>query len=98
MNKKEIAEIKKNFSDDCGFFTVGKVLTAYIDAEKNIVYKDTQLYNIMPSDEAELIMINLKKTLSGIFASMLFLKTSTQRTAHRLFCTNYWTVSCLTMS
>ncbi len=34
MNKKEIAEIKKNFSDDCGFFTVGKVLTAYIDAEK----------------------------------------------------------------
>ena len=22
MNKKEINEIKKNFSDDCGFFTV----------------------------------------------------------------------------
>lgn len=71
MNKKEIAEIKKNFSDDCGFFTVGKVLTAYIDAEKNIVYKDTQLYNIMPSDEAELIIINLKKTLSGTLGKNL---------------------------
>ena len=22
MNKKEISEIKKNFSEDCGFFTV----------------------------------------------------------------------------
>lgn len=71
MNKKEIAEIKKNFSDDCGFFTVGKVLSAFIDSEKNIVYKDTQLYSIMPSDEAELTMINLKKTLSGTLGKNL---------------------------
>lgn len=71
MNKKEIAEIKKNFSDDCGFFTVGKVLSAFIDAEKNIVYKENQLYNTMPSDEAELIMINLKKALSGTLGKNL---------------------------
>lgn len=71
MNKKEIAEIKKNFSDDCGFFTVGKVLSAFIDAEKNIVYKENRLYNLIPADEAELIMINLKKTLSGTLGKNL---------------------------
>ncbi|MGN0633885.1 MAG: DUF4317 domain-containing protein [Oscillospiraceae bacterium] len=71
MNKKEIAEIKKNFSDDCGFFTVGKVLSAFIDAEKNILYKENMLYNIMEQDEAELIMINLKKALSGTLGKNL---------------------------
>lgn len=65
MNKKEIAEIKKVFSDDCGFFTMNHVVSAFVDAEKNIKYKSNRLYNILPSDEAELIMINLKKVLSG---------------------------------
>lgn len=65
MNKKEIAEIKKNFTDDCGFFTVNHVVTAFVDAEKNIKCKTNQLYNIIPQDESELIMINLKKVLSG---------------------------------
>ena len=65
MNKKEIAEIKKNFSDDCGFFTINHVLSAFVDAEKNIKYKSKKLYNTMPSDESELIMIILRKVLSG---------------------------------
>ncbi len=65
MNKKEINEIKKNFSDDCGFFTVNRVITAFVDSEKNIKCKTNQLYNIIPQDESELIMINLKKVLSG---------------------------------
>ncbi|MGN0601470.1 MAG: DUF4317 domain-containing protein [Oscillospiraceae bacterium] len=65
MNKKEIAEIKKNFSDDCGFFTVGHVISAFVDSEKNIKYKSNRLYNTLPAEEAELIMIILKKVLSG---------------------------------
>lgn len=65
MNKKEINEIKKNFSDDCGFFTVNNVVTAFVDAEKNIKCKTNQLYNIIPQEESELIMANLKKVLSG---------------------------------
>ena len=65
MNKKEIAEIKKNFSDDCNFFTINRVVTAFVDAEKNIKCKTSQLYNIMPQDESELILAMLKKTLSG---------------------------------
>lgn len=65
MNIKEIAEIRKNFSDDCGFFTVGHVLSAFVDSEKNIKYKANRLYNTLPAEEAELIMIILKKVLSG---------------------------------
>lgn len=65
MNKKELAEIKKIFSDDCGFFTINHVISAFVDAEKNIKYKSNKLYNSMPQDEAELIMIILKKVLSG---------------------------------
>ncbi len=65
MNKKEINEIKKNFSDDCGFFTVNHVVSAFVDSEKNIKCNTNQLYNIMPAEESELIMINLKKVLSG---------------------------------
>ena len=65
MNKKEINEIKKNFSDDCGFFTVNHVVQAFVDSEKNIKFKSNQLYNTMPADESELIMIILKKVLSG---------------------------------
>ena len=65
MNKKEIAEIRKNFSDDCGFFTVGHVLSAFVDSEKNLKYKSNRLYNTLPAEESELIMIILKKALSG---------------------------------
>lgn len=65
MNKKEINEIKKNFSDDCGFFTINRVITAFVDAEKNIKCKTNQIYYTISQDDAELIVLNLKKVLSG---------------------------------
>ena len=71
MNKKEIAEIKKNFTPDSSFFTMGKVLTALIDPEKNIVYQETALSHLLASEELELIMENLKKTLSGTLGKNL---------------------------
>lgn len=71
MNKKEINEIKKNFNDDCGFFTVNRVITAFVDAEKNIKCRANRLYSIIPQEESEPIMINLKKVLSGKIGSNL---------------------------
>ncbi|WP_294476437.1 DUF4317 family protein, partial [uncultured Ruminococcus sp.] len=35
MNKKEIAEIKKYFSEDSDLLTINRVVTAFVDAEKN---------------------------------------------------------------
>ena len=71
MNKKEISEIKKNFKEDCGFFTVGQVVRAFVDAEKNIKYKSNDLFAVLPQDESEQIMAILKKTLSGTYGKNL---------------------------
>lgn len=71
MNKKEINEIKKNFNDDSGFFTVHRVITAFVDAEKKIKCRTNRLYSIIPQEESEPIMINLKKVLSGKIGSNL---------------------------
>ena len=65
MNKKEINELKKNFSDDCGYFTINNVVSAFVDSEKIIKYKSKDLYSTLSQDESEQIMINLKKVLSG---------------------------------
>ena len=71
MNKKEINEIKKNFSEQCGFFTIGQVVQAFVDAEKNIKYKSNDLFAALPQDESELIMAILKKALSGTYGKNL---------------------------
>ncbi|MBR6101240.1 MAG: DUF4317 domain-containing protein [Ruminococcus sp.] len=71
MNKKEINEIKKNFSESSGFFTVGQVVSALVDSEKNIKYKSNDLFAALPQDESEQIMAILKKTLSGSFGRNL---------------------------
>ncbi len=65
MNKKELAEIKRSFSEGCGFFTLNRVLYAYCDAEKNIRYTESKGYAIMPEDESAVVAETLKKALSG---------------------------------
>ena len=39
MNKKEVSEIKRHFTEDDGFFNIGKVVTAFVYSEKNIKRK-----------------------------------------------------------
>lgn len=65
MNKKEIAEIKKNFSEGSGFLTLNRVLTAYVDPSKNIHGKTVRLHSIIPEDEGAVLMEMMKKVLSG---------------------------------
>ncbi len=65
MNKKEIAEIKKNFTDSSGFFTLNHILTAYVDPQKNILCKDNRLYSLIPEDEGAVMLESLKKILGG---------------------------------
>ena len=48
MNKKETAEIKKNFSDKSGFFIMERILTGFIDAEKNLRYHNITSCITMP--------------------------------------------------
>ncbi|MDR0987511.1 MAG: DUF4317 domain-containing protein [Ruminococcus sp.] len=65
MNKREAAEIRKHFNTDDGLFTVGSVITAYIDAEKKICGKSSRRFISIPEDEGTLLFNTAKKTLSG---------------------------------
>lgn len=64
MNKKEVSEIKKNLSDDSGFFTINSVLTAFIDTDKKVRVCKVRPYTEILSDELEVIRDTLKKVLS----------------------------------
>lgn len=64
MNKKETAEIKKNFSDKSGFFVMERVLTGFIDAEKNVRCQKINSCLAMPAEEHDVYDETLKKVLN----------------------------------
>lgn len=65
MNKKEVTEIKKNFTDSSGLFTLNRIVSTYVDTQKNIRCKDNKLYALIPEDEGAVMLETLKKVLSG---------------------------------
>lgn len=65
MNKKELNEIRKNFCENSGFFTINNVLTAYADVQKNINCKSIRLFSLIQEDEGAVIMEMLRKVLAG---------------------------------
>ncbi len=64
MNKKEVSEIRKNFSDKSGFFVMERVLTGFVDAEKNVRCIQSRSCVTMPVDEHDVYDETLKKVLS----------------------------------
>ncbi|MBR4628018.1 MAG: DUF4317 domain-containing protein [Ruminococcus sp.] len=64
MNKKETAEIKKNFSDKSGFFIMERILTAFVDAEKNLRCHNVSSCLTMPVAEHDVYDETLKKVLN----------------------------------
>lgn len=64
MNKKETSEIKKNFSDKSGFFVMERILTGFIDAEKNLRYHNVSSCLTMPVEEHDVYDETLKKVLN----------------------------------
>ncbi len=64
MNKKETAEIKKNFSDKSGFFIMERILTAFVDAEKNLRYHQVNSCLTMPAAEHDVYNETLKRVLN----------------------------------
>ena len=64
MNKKETAEIKKNFSDKSGFFIMERVLTGFVDAEKNVRCQNIASCLTMSVEEHDVYDETLKKVLN----------------------------------
>lgn len=71
MNKKEITSLRKNFNEESGFFVINNVLSAFVDAKKNVVSKDVKLFGVIPEDDKELILETLKKGISGTLGKNL---------------------------
>lgn len=71
MNKKEIAEIKKNFNGDSGLFTLNRVLMCCIDTEGDIKCIQNKSFAMLSDDECEVLYESLKKTLSGTLGKNL---------------------------
>ena len=50
MNKKELSEIRKNFSETSDLFVLNQVATAFVDSEKNIRCQTSRAYHNIPSE------------------------------------------------
>lgn len=71
MNRKELALIKRNFKDESGLFTINNVVMSFVDANKNIICKNTKLYSLMEGTEGELVKDTLKKVMGGSLGKTL---------------------------
>ena len=65
MNKKELSEIRKNFSDTSDLFVLNQVATAFVDSEKNIRCQTSRAYHNIASEESDCLMATLKRVLAG---------------------------------
>ena len=65
MNKKELSELKKNFSANSDLFVLNRIATAFVDTEKEIHNIQLRPYHGIPSDESECLMNTLKRVLAG---------------------------------
>lgn len=71
MNKKELTEIRKNFSETSDLFVLDRVTTAFVDAEKHVRCLHTRAYHNISSEECECILSTLKRVLAGILGKGL---------------------------
>lgn len=63
MNKKEILEIRKQFTpDNC---TISRICGCYVDGEKNIKMEHKDAFGSLPEEEAFKYLDLFKRTLSG---------------------------------
>jgi hypothetical protein len=65
MNKKELAELKKHFTADDPLFTFNKILSFYVDDEKNVKGLTVKSVFEMPDEEFAIAVRSLKKVLTG---------------------------------
>jgi len=70
MNKKEIAELRKQYTPQKS--TIDRICGCYVDAEKNIKFKMKQAFFSLPEEEEFKYFELLKKTFSGSLGSNLF--------------------------
>lgn len=64
MNKKEVSEIKKNFKEDSGFFTLNKIILTMVNMEGDIIFTKRPTIFSMTERELDMYYKILKNVLS----------------------------------
>ena len=73
MNKKDIADIRKQFKRDNDLLHVQNIFNVYVMKEtKEIYHQINRSFNILAEDEQDLFFTNFKKTLTGQLDEKLF--------------------------
>ncbi|UOQ49904.1 DUF4317 domain-containing protein [Gracilibacillus caseinilyticus] len=66
MNKKDIADIRKQFKIDNDLMKIHNIFNVYIMKESSDIYhQQSQAFELLDQDEQELFMTNFKKVLTG---------------------------------
>ncbi|MCZ0703534.1 hypothetical protein J2T56_001735 [Natronobacillus azotifigens] len=73
MNKKDIANIRKQFKPDNDLLKVKEIFNVYIMKESSEIYhQQSQFFDRLDPDEQELFIHNFKKVLTGTVDEKLF--------------------------
>lgn len=73
MNKKDIAQIRKQFKKDNDLLKISHIFNVYIMKESSDIYHhQSQPFEMLDSDQQELFMNNFKKLLAGNLDEKLF--------------------------
>lgn len=70
MNKKEIAEIKKQFSEDRS--TIGRIASCYVDGDKNIRFTNVDAFASLQKEEELKYYDLFRKSMSGSIGANLY--------------------------
>ena len=65
MNKKDLMELKRNFSQNYDLCSLRRIMTAFVDQRKQIRYTKTEDAIYLSEDKLDILMTSLKKVLSG---------------------------------
>lgn len=65
MNKKEVSEVKKQLKFNNGICSLEKIVTSYIDSDKNTKFLEKRSFLNLPEVEVLMFIDIFKKTLSG---------------------------------
>jgi hypothetical protein len=73
MNKKDVANIRKQFKPDNDLMKITDIFNVYIMKESSDIYhQESQPFQMLDQEQQELFMINFKKVLTGQLDEKLF--------------------------
>lgn len=73
MNKKDIANLRKQFKVDNDMMHIGEIFNVYVQKESGDIYHhENQPFDMLDQESQDLFLVNFKKILTGQLDSRLF--------------------------